>query len=170
MEFNELEWNLSESAEQTAQLLESQNNKVVFAESCTGGKMASAMTGVPGVSASFCGSAVTYREDTKTRWLDVDPKRLALHSAESEFATKAMAEGVLEATPEASVCISITGHLGPNVDSEVDGIVFVAFMDRENESLCFSHQLSSRDRKSRQTEAAYIAIERFREWLIEKSG
>lgn len=168
-ELEKLERKLHECAQQTVQLIDAREIKFVFAESCTGGKMAAAMTAIPGVSAWFCGSAVTYREDTKTQWLDVDPEQLAAHSAESKFATQSMAAGVLSATPEAFASIAITGHLGPNVDTEIDGIIFVAFKNRDNVETCFSHQLSTCTRKSRQTEAAYIAIEKFRNWILEQS-
>ena len=86
-ELLDLENTLEDLARQVAARLEEQNKRVVFAESCTGGKMAAAMTTVPGISSWFCGSAVTYREATKTQWLSVAESDLAQHTAESEFTT-----------------------------------------------------------------------------------
>ena len=109
-ELLDLENTLEDLARQVAARLEEQNKRVVFAESCTGGKMAAAMTTVPGISSWFCGSAVTYREATKTQWLSVAESDLAQHTAESEFTTVKMAQGVLEKTPEADYCVATVSY------------------------------------------------------------
>lgn len=155
----ETENKLETLAHEITTALTQRDLKVVFAESCTGGKMASAMTLVPGVSACFCGSAVTYREATKTQWLSIGPTDLQKHTAESEFTTKAMATGVLQTTPEADIAVAITGHFGPGVDSILDGKIFVAIGQRNPTELA-SHafKLESLDRKHRQTEAACLAL------------
>lgn len=153
---------LSTTATALCELLLASNRKIVFAESCTGGKMAAAITEIPGISACFCGSTVTYREDAKTHWLSVDPEGLRIHSAESTFATESMAKGVADITPEADCSIAITGHLGPGVDPKIDGIVYVAVSKKEGklESLvCEQFSLVSPSRRHRQTEAACIAFE-----------
>ena len=46
-------------------------NALVLAESCTGGLAAAALATIPGISRWFCGSAVTYRDQTKIDWLAV---------------------------------------------------------------------------------------------------
>ena len=157
-----LEATLEDLAQQVANRLSELNKRVVFAESCTGGKMAAAMTTVPGISAFFCGSAVTYRETTKTQWLSVAESDLAEHTAESEFTTVKMAQGVFQKTPEADFCIAITGHLGPGVDLDIDDIVHVAVGRKHPEPPGFivgESQLKSSSRKTRQTEAACFALE-----------
>ena len=50
-------------------LLKKKKAKLVLAESCTGGKVASLLTEIPGVSEFFCGSFVTYREGSKKSWI-----------------------------------------------------------------------------------------------------
>ena len=163
-ELLDLENTLEDLARQVAARLEEQNKRVVFAESCTGGKMAAAMTTVPGISSWFCGSAVTYREATKTQWLSVAESDLAQHTAESEFTTVKMAQGVLEKTPEADYCVAITGHLGPGVDSAIDGKIYAAAGQRHPEPFGFipgQVQLKSSSRKARQSEAACFALELF---------
>jgi len=157
----ELEQRLEDIARKVAATLKDQGKNIVFAESCTGGKMASAMTTVPGISAHFCGSAVTYREATKTQWLSLSSEDLEHHSAESEFTTVEMAKNVLKKTPEADYAIAITGHLGPGVDKAVDGIIFVAIAGREGqpaELKITEARLQSLNRKQRQAEAACIAL------------
>lgn len=163
----ELESRLRKLAENVAVELRSQDKKCVFAESCTGGKMAAAITGVPGISGYFCGSAVTYRESCKTSWLGVSASVLSQHSAESAETTVAMARAVLEKTIEANCSVAITGHLGPGVDDAIDGRIFVVCAHREDASrgpikiVSSSHQLTADNRQQRQTEAACAAFEDF---------
>lgn len=160
-----LELRLRELAEKAATKLRSLDRKCVFAESCTGGKMAAAITGIPGVSGYFCGSAVTYRESCKTSWLGVPESLLDQHSAESAETTQAMAHAALEKTPEADFSIAITGHLGPGVAEPIDGKIYVACVYRDPAQkdafkiASTSHRLSAADRRQRQTEAACLAFE-----------
>jgi nicotinamide-nucleotide amidase len=162
----ELENKLDEAARKLASALQNQDKKIVFAESCTGGKMAAAMTAVPGISAHFCGSAVTYREATKNEWLNISHSAIDKHSAESEHTTIAMAKSVLLQTPEADFSVAITGHLGPGVAEEIDGIVYVVLAKRHSPNPTItstSHKLSGSNRRERQTEAAAVALIRAHE-------
>ena len=159
------EQKLDSIAADIARVLQAENRKCVFAESCTGGKMAAAMTTVPGISQFFCGSAVTYREDTKTQWLSVSESELAEHTAVSRFTTTKMAKSVLKKTPEADFAVAITGHLGPGVDEEIDGMIFIAVVGQSEptmtEPTMTDARLQSPDRKSRQAEAAFVALNVF---------
>ena len=111
--------------------LSTSQQKIVFAESCTAGMAAALLGGCPGISAWLCGSAVTYREETKTRWLNIDSLLLKQFSAESAETTRQMAEAVLQKTPEANVAAAITGHLGPQAPPEIDGRIFMAIAIRK---------------------------------------
>ena len=66
---------------------------VSFAESCTGGMIASSVTDVPGASAVFLGSAVTYSNEAKIKILGVGPDIIAEHGAVSAECAEKMAEG-----------------------------------------------------------------------------
>lgn len=149
-------------AEQVAGQLRRQNKFLVLAESCTGGMVASMLTGVPGISQHFCGSAVVYRETTKQHWLHVAAATLEQYSAESPETTRELARQVLAQTPEAHVAAAITGHLGPDAPIH-DGAVYCCVAQRgiravtdsdlaHESSLDF--QLVSRSRIERQVEAA----------------
>ena len=105
---------LNQQAKTLASVLKSRDLRIVFAESCTGGLVSAALTRVPGISDYHCGSAVVYRIDTKTRWLNVPSELLVKPGPVSNVVARHMAEGVLRHTPEADVAASITGHLGPN--------------------------------------------------------
>lgn len=159
-----MEERLIELAQEVAKTLAELNKKCVFAESCTGGKMASALTSVPGISNHFCGSAVTYREATKTQWLGIAESELQKHTAESEAITVEMARQIMANTPEADFAVAITGHLGPGIDSQIDGKIFVIAAMRRPPSIGFistQHMLASTDRQQRQAEAACLALEDF---------
>lgn len=148
-----------ESARAVARLLEAGQEKLVLAESCTGGLVAATLTQVPGISNWFCGSAVIYRETTKQQWLDVPEELLRRYSAESQEASDSLAVAVLEKTPEATVAAAITGHLGPNAPVN-DGAIFISVVRRtgngvaETDVTRFATVLESKGRVVRQVEAA----------------
>lgn len=117
---------LSELAGALAAKLKQRKAMIVFAESCTGGLASGELTKIPGISAHHCGSMVVYRETTKQQYLGVSAKLLIEKGAVSEEVAQAMALGVLEKTPEATISAAVTGHLGPDAPKELDGVVYLA--------------------------------------------
>lgn len=113
-------------------LLRARNEKVVTAESCTGGYVAHCLTNVPGASEVFLGGMVTYSNELKQALLGVRAETLATHGAVSEATAREMAVGAL-ARHEADYAIAITGIAGPGGGSEEKpvGTVFIALADRE---------------------------------------
>jgi len=101
---------------------------LVLAESCTCGLVASELGQIPGISALFCGSMVVYRNDSKCRWLGIDSELIESPSAGpvSEAVTVQLARSVLQRTPEATLAGAVTGHLGPDSPSGMDGVVYLA--------------------------------------------
>ncbi|MRI58767.1 MAG: CinA family protein [Epsilonproteobacteria bacterium] len=85
---------------------------VTFAESCTGGLLASMLTQVPGSSAVFDGSVVTYSNQIKHRWLGVREQTLQTYGAVSEETVQEMLQGAL-ALAQAHFAIAISGIAGP---------------------------------------------------------
>lgn len=145
--------------QQLVRQLELKRLKLVLAESCTGGLVAAELAKVPGVSNWLCGSAVTYRSETKSAWLDVDPASIAKHTAVSSEVATQMVEGALRKTPEADIAAAITGHLGPDAPSEFDGIVFIATRVRNQSKPTVSrHALTSNSRTDRQAEATKLVL------------
>lgn len=84
-----------------------------FAESCTGGLVASCMTAIPGVSAMFPGSVVTYGNRAKIEQLAVTPETLERHGAVSGECAAEMARGALRRFG-ARLAVSVTGIAGPD--------------------------------------------------------
>jgi len=144
-------------ARQVARLLAEHNKRVVFAESCTAGLASATLSRIPGISQWHCGSAVTYREETKVKWLQVRSADIRRESAVSETVARQMARGVLEATPEADISAAVTGHLGPDAPPDLDGVVFVCVASRRGGQCRVIRverlQLSSTTRYQRQREA-----------------
>jgi nicotinamide-nucleotide amidase len=102
-------------------LLEQQGKTLAIAESLTGGMIASRLTDIPGASAAFRGSIVSYASDVKFDLLGVPEGPVV-----SEAAARAMVEGVCRVL-SADVGIAVTGVAGPDPqDGEEPGVVYMA--------------------------------------------
>ena len=113
-------------------LLRSTGHRLVLAESCTAGLVAAELGQVPGISLHFCGSMVVYRTNTKTDWLGIDVvilNDLEIGAVSAEV-TERLVEAMFEKTPEATMSAAITGHLGPNAPSALDGRVYCGIATR----------------------------------------
>lgn len=81
-------------------------------ESCTGGLIAAILTEVPGSSDVVERGFITYSNRAKSDLLGVPIALIDDHGAVSEPVARAMAEGVLAASP-AEIAIAVTGIAGP---------------------------------------------------------
>ncbi len=110
------DWLLAEGEatlqELAARRLVARNVTVAAAESCTGGLLSAKLAEVPGVSAVFLGSVVSYANEVKVAALGVDPQLLQQHGAVSEQVTAAMAQGAC-ARLGARLGLSVSGIAGP---------------------------------------------------------
>ncbi|MBV7392815.1 CinA family protein [Mameliella sediminis] len=97
------------------QILEAAMNRrlhITCAESCTGGKVAAALTDVAGSSNIFERGFVTYSNTAKTEMLGVSPATLDAHGAVSEEVVREMAQGALSGAG-ADIAVAISGIAGP---------------------------------------------------------
>jgi PncC family amidohydrolase len=162
-------------AHEIARRLASSGDRLVLAESCTAGLVAASLARVPGISRYLCGSAVTYREATKTEWLSVAAADLDNYGAVSEQVTRSMAANVLLRTSEATLAAAITGHLGPDAPVNLDGQIYMAVAWRDTPVPAVATVqteraiLESADRVARQDEAAYRLLDLVRRCLADKS-
>ncbi len=109
------------------QLIE-KNISISFAESCTGGALASTLTKIPGVSKIFKGSFVTYSIEYKEKLLGVSSKTIEKYGVVSYEVAEEMARCLKNITL-ADISISVTGNAGPTSGDETKplGKVFVGF-------------------------------------------
>lgn len=96
-----------------AALLLQENAFITTAESCTGGLIAGALTDMPGSSAWFEQSVVTYSNAAKQSLLGVPAELLSEHGAVSEACVEAMARGACERSG-ARVAVAASGIAGPD--------------------------------------------------------
>ena len=89
------------------------NITISSAESCTGGMFAEKLTSVPGISAVFGRSFVTYSNEAKEEILGVKKETLEQHGAVSEETAMEMAKG-LRKVSGSRICVSVTGVAGPD--------------------------------------------------------
>ena len=100
--------------------------KVTFAESCTGGLIASYFTKESGASNVFEGSLVTYSNALKSNWLAVSDLKLEELGAVSAEVVDEMAEGALNVS-YADYALAVSGIAGPDGGTEYKpvGTVFI---------------------------------------------
>jgi nicotinamide-nucleotide amidase len=82
-------------------------------ESLTGGRLASAVTAVPGASASYLGGFVTYATTLKESLVGVPHELVEQYGVVSAECARAMAEGCRTATG-ATYALATTGVAGPD--------------------------------------------------------
>ena len=91
-----------------------------------------AATGVPGSSAYYPGSVVSYSYEMKTQLLRVQPETLMHFGAVSEETVREMAQGAL-GTLGVDVALAISGIAGPSggTPEKPVGTVWMAVADRQ---------------------------------------
>ncbi len=100
-------------AEVLGALLKERDLTVSFAESCTGGNLAHRITQIPGSSAYFLGSVVSYSNDVKADVLGVSRGTLSQYGAVSKQVVCEMAEGVARLM-RSDCAIATSGIAGPD--------------------------------------------------------
>ena len=106
--------------------LSSKKLKISFAESCTGGLLASSITSISGSSKIFTLGIVTYSNQSKINILKVPKKIIAKYGAVSYETCLEMVKN-LSKISRTNISISITGVAGPNGGTKQKpvGLVYV---------------------------------------------
>ena len=99
-------------AKRIGERLKTSHQKLVTAESCTGGWAAQVVTSVAGSSQWFERGFVTYSNEAKQESLGVPSEILKKHGAVSEETAREMALGALRHS-KGTLALSITGVAGP---------------------------------------------------------
>lgn len=113
-------------------LLKSKNKTVSTAESCTGGYIAHLLTAIPGSSAYYEGSVVSYSYKVKELLLQVEKQTLEKVGAVSEEVVIQMAKGALNNT-QSDYTIAVSGIMGPDggLPGKPVGTVWVAVGNKD---------------------------------------
>lgn len=101
--------------------------RIALAESCTGGRVAAALTAITGASETFVGGVVAYENEAKVAVLGVAAELIAKHGAVSEECARAMAAGARSrfGTELALATTGIAGPTGGTKEKPV-GLVWLA--------------------------------------------
>lgn len=151
--------------------LKAKGEKLVTAESCTGGGVAEAVTAISGSSEWFDRGFVTYSNEAKMEMLRVSPATLASFGAVSEETAREMALGALAVSP-GTVSVSVTGIAGPTGGSRAKPVGTVCFAwARSGEAMPRSEtRRFSGDRESVRRQSVVHALQGVSDLLADSSG
>ncbi len=128
-------------------LLQEKGWTLALAESLTGGYIGHRITRIPGSSAYFKSSIVSYSNDAKIHFLGVKQATLEQHGAVSQETAIEMAEGALREAG-ADIALSATGIAGPSGGSAEKpvGTVWTAIARRDRSEARLSRFSGDRER------------------------
>jgi nicotinamide-nucleotide amidase len=137
--------------------------RLVTAESCTGGLIASLLTDVTGCSHAFERGFITYTNASKRDLLGVPEALLHNPGPVSEAVARAMAEGAL-ARSDGDIALAITGFAGPGEDA-ILGLVHFATAARGAGTLHRRCKFDETDRAGVRLRCVEVALQMLRERL-----
>lgn len=142
------------------QALQRHGQRLVCAESCTGGLIAKLITDVPGSSAWLEGGWVVYSNAAKQRQLQVPEPVLAAHGAVSAQTVAALLAGALaQSTAHWAVAVSgVAGPGGGSADKPV-GLVWMGWQQRGQAARVYSRRFAGNRDAVRQAAAAQVLRE-----------
>ena len=122
--------------------------KIAFAESCTGGMLASELTSISGASKVFSLGLVTYSNQSKISVLKVSKSIIQKYGAVSPQCCEAMVKNLAKIS-KAPINVSITGIAGPNggTKSKPVGLVYIG-VKKNNKILITKNLFKYKNRKS----------------------
>ena len=132
--------------------------KVSFAESCTGGLLASSITSISGSSKVFNLGLVTYSNKAKIDVLKIPKKIISKYGAVSKECCLSMVKN-LSKISKANISVSITGIAGPNGGTKLKpiGLVYIG-IKKGNKIIVNEKKFGSKSRKTIQTLTAKEAL------------
>ena len=122
--------------------------KISFAESCTGGMLASEITSISGASKVFGMGLVTYSNQAKINILNVKKNIIKKYGAVSTECCEAMVKNLAKIS-KAQINISITGIAGPNGGTKLKPVGLVYIGVKKNNMIFISKNVfKKKNRKS----------------------
>ena len=122
--------------------------KIAFAESCTGGMLASEITSISGASKVFGIGLVTYSNQAKITVLKVNKSIIQKYGAVSPQCCEAMVKN-LSKISKAQINVSITGIAGPNGGTKKKpvGLVYIG-VKKNNKIFITKNVFKEKSRKA----------------------
>jgi nicotinamide-nucleotide amidase len=148
-----------------AKLLKSKNKTIGTAESCTGGYLAHLLTAIPGSSAFFKGSIISYSNEIKSSLLNVETSTIEKFGAVSYETASEMVKGALSQLKTDYVIVT-TGIMGPSggtPDKPVGG-VWIGVGSKNKVDIKFFHFRFDRQRNMELT--AVNALNEMRKLIL----
>ena len=135
-------------SERIVKLLQKKKLKISFAESCTGGLLASSVTKISGSSKIFTLGLVTYSNQAKINILKVPKGIIKKYGAVSYETCLSMVKN-LNRISKTSISVSITGVAGPNGGSKEKpvGLVYIGLI-KNNKTLVKKYLFKNKKRDS----------------------
>jgi nicotinamide-nucleotide amidase len=133
--------------------------KIAFAESCTGGMLASKITSISGASKVFDLGLVTYSNQAKIQILKVNKGIIKKYGAVSSECCETMVKNLAKIS-KAQINVSVTGIAGPNGGSKTKpvGLVYIG-IKKNNKLLITKNIFKQRNRKAIQKATLKRALE-----------
>ena len=157
---------LQRTAQQATDLLLQKGKTVSLAESCTGGMIAAALVGCPGVSEALLEGCVCYSNEAKQRTLGVLTETLRDHGAVSAECALEMVHGICDYTGS-DTAIAVTGIAGPGGGTAAKpvGTVYIAAIADGKARV--EHHVFAGDRLMVRTQTAVRALNLLMELINE---
>ena len=133
--------------------------KISFAESCTGGLLASTITSISGASKVFSLGLVTYSNQAKNKVLKVNKNIIRKYGAVSHECCAAMVKN-LSKISKANINVSITGIAGPKGGTKQKpvGLVYIG-VKKGSKILINKYLFNSKKRSSIQKATVKKALD-----------
>tara|TARA_A100001015_G_scaffold295805_1_gene375242 strand:- start:60 stop:518 length:459 start_codon:yes stop_codon:yes gene_type:complete len=133
--------------------------KIAFAESCTGGMLAAAVTSISGASKVFGLGLITYSNQAKISVLKVNKNIIQKYGAVSPECCEAMVKNLTKIS-KAQINVSITGIAGPNGGTmkKPVGLVYIG-VKKNNKLLITKNIFKQKSRKSIQKATVNRALD-----------
>jgi len=133
--------------------------EISFAESCTGGMLASKITSISGASKIFGLGLVTYSNQAKISILKVNKKIIQKYGAVSPQCCEAMVKNLAKIS-KAQVNVSVTGIAGPNGGTKTKpvGLVYIG-IKKNNDILITKNIFKKKSRKAIQNATVKRTLE-----------
>ena len=155
---------------QIKEILVKNNLSLATAESCTGGLISSYLTDIDGSSKFIFQNFVTYSNEAKEKFLNVQHETLENFGAVSEQTAYEMSLGLLDYE---TCSIATTGILGPTGGSKEKpiGLVYISFGYKKGENKdikvikYISKQASTNDRYKIKVDIVEYALTEFLKYL-----